>query len=115
METNTPYVEARIDRLMDGNGPTKAIASVTIGGAFAIHGLRVIESAKGRFVAMPQESYRKNGETKYNDIFHPVTAEARTEIIAAVNDAFEQKLEQQHTQQHGQSYAPQPGQQLGGM
>ena len=78
-ETTTPQVEARIDRLVDGDFKTKAFASATIGGAFAVHGIRVIESDKGRFISMPQDSYKKNGETKYNDTFHAITAEARNE------------------------------------
>ena len=39
-EATTPQVEARIDRLMDGDFKTKAFASATIGGAFAVHGIR---------------------------------------------------------------------------
>ena len=58
-EATTPQVEARIDRLMDGDFKTKAFASATIGGAFAVHGIRVIESDKGRFISMPQDSYKK--------------------------------------------------------
>ena len=77
-ETATPQVEARIDRLMDGDFKTKAFASATIGGAFAVHGIRIIESDKGRFISMPQDSYKKNGETKY--------------------DAYEQKLQEQQEQ-----------------
>ena len=52
-ETPTPQVEARIDRMVDGDFKTKAYASATIGGAFAVHGIRVIESDKGRFMAKP--------------------------------------------------------------
>ena len=91
-ETPTPQVEARIDRMVDGD------FKATIGGAFAVHGIRVIESDKGRFISMPQESYKKNGETKYNDTFHAITAEARTALVEAVNDAYEQKLQEQQEQ-----------------
>ena len=94
-EATTPQVEARIDRLMDGDFKTKAFASATIGGAFAVHGIRVIESDKGRFISMPQDSYKKNGETKYNDT---ITAEARNALVDAVNDAYEQKLQEQQEQ-----------------
>ena len=93
-EAPAPQVEARIDRMVDGDYKTKAYASVTIAGAFAVHGLRVIETDKGRFISMPQESYKKNGETVYNDTFHAVTAEARTALVDAVNDAYEQKLQE---------------------
>ena len=97
-ETPTPQVEARIDRMVDGDFKTKAYASATIGGAFAVHGIRVIESDKGRFISMPQESYKKNVETKYNDTYHAITAEARTALVEAVNDAYEQKLQEQQEQ-----------------
>lgn len=97
-EVTTPQIEARIDRLVDGDFKTRAYASATIGGAFAVHGIRVIESDKGRFVAMPQESYKKNGETKYNDTFHAITADARTALVDAVNEAYEQKLQEQMEQ-----------------
>ena len=82
-ETATPQVKARIDRLVDGDSKTKAFASATIGGAFAVHGIRVIESDKGRFISMPQDSYKKNGETRYNDTFHAITAEARNALVDA--------------------------------
>ena len=97
-EAPAPQVEARIDRMVDGDYKTKAYASVTIAGAFAVHGLRVIETDKGRFISMPQESYKKNGETVYNDTFHAVTAEARTALVDAVNDAYEQKLQERMEQ-----------------
>ena len=99
-EATTPQVEARIDRLVDGDFKTKAFASATIGGAFAVHGIRVIESDKGRFISMPQDSYKKNGETKYNDTFHAITAEARSALVDAVNDAYEQKLQEQQEQEN---------------
>ena len=98
-EGPAPQVEARIDRMVDGDYKTKAYASVTIAGAFAVHGLRVIETDKGRFISMPQESYKKNGETVYNDTFHAVTAEARTALVDAVNDAYERRLQERMEQQ----------------
>ena len=98
---STPKIEAKIDRILSGEGKTKAFASATIGGAFAIHGIRIIDkldSEKGFFIAMPQESYKKNGETVYNDTFHAVTAEARTALVDAVNDAYEQRLQERMEQ-----------------
>ena len=94
-ELPTPCVEARIDRMVGGDYKTKAFASATIGGAFAVHGIRIIESDKGRFISMPQESYQKNGETRYNDTFHAITTDARTALVEAVNEAYEQKLQAQ--------------------
>ncbi len=89
----TPTITARIDRMVDYEGSkVKAIASANIGGAFAIHGIRVVDSQKGPFVAMPQSSYEKDGQKRYSDLFHPITAEAREELNGAVLDAYEQKL-----------------------
>ena len=107
----TPKIEAKIDRILTGEGKTKAFASATIGGVFAVHGIRVIDSGKGIFVAMPQESYTKNGEKKYTDTFHAITAEARTALIEAVDAAYAQKLEEleEQGQQEEAEEAPEPG------
>lgn len=93
-----PEISVRIDKMLDGQGKTKAHASANIGGAFAVHGMRVIETDKGRFIAMPQDSYMKGNVKKYTDLFHAVTAEARTALIEAVNAAYEQQLAQQQGQ-----------------
>ena len=86
-------VSARIDRLVDyENSKVKAIASVNIGGAFAVHGLKIIDSQKGLFVQMPQNSFQKNGKTEYTDVFHPVTSDARGELNDKVLEAYDQKL-----------------------
>lgn len=89
-----PALSVRIDRMVDfENSSVRAIASANIGGAFAIHGIRVIDSQKGLFVSMPQSSYQdREGNTKYSDIFHPITAEARTGLKDAVLEAYEAKL-----------------------
>ena len=92
-EQDMPSITARIDRLVDyENSKVQAIASANIGGAFAIHGLRVVDSQKGLFVQMPQRSYQKDGQPAYTDIFHAVTAEARAELSDKVLEAYEQKL-----------------------
>jgi stage V sporulation protein G len=78
----------------DEEGAIRATASLTIGGAFAVHGIKVIDGSKGQFVSMP--SY-KSGES-YKDIFHAVTAEARQQMNEAVLAAYEQKLAEEQTQ-----------------
>lgn len=95
-----PSIQVRIDRLNDYEGSSvKAFASANIGGAFAIHGIRVVDSQKGLFVSMPQNSYKDgNGNTKYSDIFHAITAEARNELNEKVKEAYEQALQEQQQQ-----------------
>lgn len=110
----TPKIEVRIDRVLPGEGKTKAFASATIGGAFAIHGIRIVDrldSEKGFFIGMPQQAYTKNGEKKYTDTFHAITAEARTALIEAVDAAYAQKLEEleEQGQQEEAEEAPEQG------
>jgi stage V sporulation protein G len=80
----------------DENGTTRASGSLTIGGAFAVHGLKVTRGSKGEFVSMP--SY-KSGD-KYKDIFHAVTADAREQMNDAFMKAYEQKLAEQSQDQN---------------
>ena len=103
----TPNITARIDRLVDNeNTKVRAIASANIGGAYAIHGIRIIDSQKGLFVQMPQNSYQKNGKTEYSDIFHPVTAEARSELYDKVMEAYEQKQSETEDESESLDEAP---------
>jgi stage V sporulation protein G len=90
-----PKLSVKIQKLFDENSKVKAIASVNIDGAFAVHGIKVIDTEKGLFVSMPSSSYQKGGETKYQDVFHPITAEARQQLIDAVTKAYEQALVEQ--------------------
>lgn len=78
----------------DEDGAIRATASLNIGGAFAVHGIKVIDGSKGQFVSMP--SY-KSGEA-YKDIFHAVTKEAREQMNEAVLAAYNQKLAEEQTQ-----------------
>ena len=94
-----PTIRARIDRLADFEGSkVKAFASANIGGAFAIHGLRVVDGEKGLFVAMPSTSSQKDGKTEYQETFHPVSGDARKALNDAVLEAYEQKLTEEQTE-----------------
>lgn len=100
-----PRISAKIDNLVDNNTNLRAFASITVGGAVAVHGLRVMDSKKGLFVSMPSYSYEDhNGETKYADYAHPVSKEARDAINTKVLDAYEQALEESETENEGEGY-----------
>ncbi len=93
---SNPNITARIDRLVNQEDSNiKAYASVNIGGIFAVHGIKVIDSVKGIFVSMPQSSYKKDGKMQYSEICHPITAEARNELIDKVTEAYELKLSEE--------------------
>lgn len=66
-----------------------ANASVTIGGCFAIRGVRVMNSEKGAFVSMPQ---RKSAEGEYKDICFPTTAEMRKALNSAVLGEYQRTM-----------------------
>lgn len=103
-QKSSPTITARIDRLVDYEGSNvRAVASVNVADAFAIHGLKVIDSEKGLFVSMPQSKYEKDGKTQYNDICHPITAAARTELFDTVLTAYEQKLQEDAQMEPGEA------------
>ena len=97
-KNDLPSISARIDRMVDYEGSNvRAIASVNIGGAFAIHGFKVYESEdKGLSVLCPATKSEKNG--KYYEDAHPITGEARTALNNAVLDAYEQRLHMEEDQ-----------------
>ena len=64
--------EIRIS-LRDDN-KLKAFASITLDNCFVIRGLKIIEGAKGVFVAMPS---RKRPDGTYQDVAHPINNETR--------------------------------------
>ena len=67
-----------------------ANASVTVGGCFAVRGVRVMNSEKGAFVSMPQ---RRNAQGEYKDICFPTTKEMRQALNSAVLDAYNKVME----------------------
>lgn len=84
----------------DGN--VRAYASVNLNDCFAIRNVKVVDSSKGLFIAMP--SY-KAGNGEYKDICFPVTKEFREQLNNAVIDAYHQALTQSQ-QQGGGTQAP---------
>ena len=99
-----PSITARIDRLVDyGGSNVKAVASVNVAGAFAVHGLKIIDSEKGLFVSMPQSRYEKDGKIQYSDICHPITAKARKELMDTMLAAYQQKLQEEAAEGFGTS------------
>ena len=83
--------EIRIS-LRDDN-KLKAFASITLDNSFVIRGLKIIEGAKGLFVAMPS---RKRPDGTYQDVAHPINNDTRDwmeEQIIAKYEEDREKLE----------------------
>ncbi|MBE6009965.1 MAG: septation regulator SpoVG [Eubacterium sp.] len=64
-------------RKIEKEGKMKAVVSITIEDAFAVHDIKIIEGEKGLFIAMPS---RRNAEGEYRDVAHPINSETRQYI-----------------------------------
>jgi len=85
--------DVRVRRLFNGEDHSlKAVVSITLDGAFAIHGLRVIQGKEKLFVAMPS---RKDGNGNFRDIAHPIVSETRVAIEDAVIAQYQAALAEQ--------------------
>ena len=83
----------KIRKIYTNRGALKAIASVTIDEAYAVHGVKVIETDKGRFIAMPGEVQKdKEGKATRRDIFHPINVKARGKLEAVVLKAYDEEI-----------------------
>lgn len=78
--------DIRIFRII-GTGNVKAYANVTLGGEFAVHGVKVMEREDGTlWVSMPRQRSASDG--RWRDVFHPITSEARERLNEAVLEAY---------------------------
>lgn len=73
--------DVRIRPVDKADSKMKAVASITIDGEFVVHDIKVIESEKGLFIAMPS---KKDGNGAHKDIAHPIVTKTRETIRDAV-------------------------------
>ncbi len=88
-QEKTPEISVRVYPQQE-KGNLLAFANITIGGFFAVRGVRVMESEKGPFVAMPSS---KGNDDKYYDICFPTTAEMRRSMNKAVLNEYQKEVE----------------------
>ena len=89
-QKNTLDVSVKVYPLQEKGGNLLAFASATVGGCFAVNGIRVMDSEKGKFVAMPSS---KGSDGKYHDVCCPTTAEMRKAINTAVMGEYQKAVE----------------------
>ena len=84
-----PNVSVKIYPVKD---PDKllAFASVNLGGIFAVNNIRIYNSEKGPFVAMPGS---KGKDGNYYDICCPTTKEMRQALNSAVLSEYQKAVE----------------------
>lgn len=71
-------------------GKLLAKASVTLGGCFTVNQIRVYDTEKGPFVAMPST---RGGDGNFHDICYPTTKEMREALSSAVIEKYQQTVE----------------------
>ena len=85
--------EVRVRRLYN-EARLRAVVSVTLDNALAIHDIKVIQGPERLFVAMPS---RRDEGGAFRDIAHPITAQAREQlegcVLRAYRDYLDQRLE----------------------
>ena len=69
------------------SGRVRGVARIEIGD-LKVYPIRIMESEKGLFIAMPQQM-RKNGT--WQDLFHPITAEGRRFLQEKVLETYQTK------------------------
>lgn len=79
-------------RRMTAEGKMKAVVSVTFDDAIVIHDIKVIEGQDKLFIAMPS---RKTPDGVFKDIAHPIHAEMRETLQAAILSKYEESLAMQ--------------------
>ena len=80
--------DVKVRKLFD-DGPMKAIVSVTFDYQLALHDVKVINVRDKHFIVMPS---RKNPDGSYRDIVHPINADFRSELEAAVLRAYDEEV-----------------------
>ena len=81
--------DIKIRKVFD-DGPMKAVVSVTFDGPLAVHDIKVINARDKYFIVMPS---RKNPDSTYRDIVHPINAEFRSLVEAEVISAYHKECE----------------------
>ncbi len=80
--------DVKIRKTFD-DGPMKAIASVTLDDALAVHDIKVIYAREKYFIVMPS---RKNPDETYRDIVHPINASFRGDLEDAVLREYDAEM-----------------------
>ena len=86
-------LKVKIRKVFNNDKSVKAIATVIVDGSFVIHNVRVIETEKKKYVAMPYFSYKDaEGMVIRKNVVHPKNSEVQNALEEAVLTAYEQKI-----------------------
>ena len=85
--------DIRIRKVMQ-DGRLKAVVSMTVDNAIAVHDIKIVQGDERVFVAMPS---RRDEAGVFRDISHPISPEARGEIEARIMSAYEKYVSAQQS------------------
>ena len=68
------------------DGRLRAVVSITIDNAIAIHDIKLVQGDERMFVAMPS---RREESGIFRDIIHPISSNVREEIEEKILDAYQ--------------------------
>ena len=85
--------DIRIRKVMQ-DGRLKAVVSMTVDNAIAVHDIKIVQGDERVFVAMPS---RRDESGMFRDIIHPISPEARGEIENSIISAYERYVSAQQT------------------
>lgn len=72
------------------DGRLRAVVSITIDNAIAIHDIKLVQGDERMFVAMPS---RREDSGIFRDIIHPISSSVRDKIEEQILDAYNQYLQ----------------------
>ncbi|MCL1882053.1 MAG: septation regulator SpoVG [Oscillospiraceae bacterium] len=70
-------------------GRLRAVVSLTIDNAVAVHDIKLVQGDERMFVAMPS---RRDESGTFRDIIHPINPEARQQIESQILKAYDEHL-----------------------
>lgn len=76
-------------RKLTSDGKLRAIVSITLDNAFAVHDIKVIKGKDRLFVAMPNRKSPKNG---FIDIVHPISSSMRRYLENTILDVYSSSI-----------------------
>lgn len=71
-------------------GRLRAVVSITIDDAIAIHDIKLVQGDERMFVAMPS---RREDSGIFRDIIHPISANAREKIERQILEAYREYVQ----------------------
>ena len=77
----------------EGHDRLKALATMTLNGAFVVRGLKIIDGPAGLFVAMPS---RKRPDGQFQDVAHPINTETRRRVEDVVLAEYQREVTRQN-------------------